>query len=440
MDCDSISLWDGTAAEAWRSEGPLTGERSCDVAVIGAGFTGLSTALHCVQKGLSTHVLEAERVAHGGSGRNVGLVNAGLWLAPDKVEAALGAERGRRLVAELGAAPAYVMALIEQHGIACDLTRSGTIHAAHSPRGLDDLRARAAAWHGLGARVELLDRQAVAARVGSTAFHGGLFDPRAGTINPSAYARGLARAATQGGARISERSPVRAIRREGRRWRLACDEGALLADRVVICTNAYGGAIWPGLGRNLTIIHYFNLATEPLGARAAAILPERQGLWDTAPIMFSLRKDAQGRLVVGSMGRVRGRFRAREGAGFRGISQRFAQARLARLFPDLGELRFEAAWDGRIAMTGDHLPRIHRLAEGVVAPIGYNGRGITTGTMMGRWLADWIGSGEESALPLPLSAIDRAPLRHVRELFFETAFAANQIWWGLRGGGLSRSG
>jgi glycine/D-amino acid oxidase-like deaminating enzyme len=280
--------------------------------------------------------------------------------------------------------------------------------------------------------VELLDREEVARLVGGGGFHGGLLDRRAGTINPAAYARGLARAALSRGVRISERSPVRAILRAGGRWRLECDAGALLAERVVVCTNAYGGRLWPGLGRNLTIIHYFNLATEPLGERAEEILPEGQGLWDTAPVMCSLRKDAAGRLVIGSMGRLRGGFAAGADRAFHGLSQRFAQARLARLFPRLGRLRFEAAWDGRIAMTPDHLPRIHQLAEGVFAPIGYNGRGITTGTVFGRDLAAFLAGEGDDALPLPLTPPDRDPFRHIKAPLFEAVFLGNQLWQGWR--------
>lgn len=421
-------LWERTAAEPVPSAPPLTEDVACDVAVVGGGYTGLSTALHAAERGLQVRLLEAERVGAGGSGRNVGLVNAGLWLAPDAVERALGAVHGPRLLALLANAPADVMALVQRHGIDCELTRTGTIHAAHAPRGLAELRRRAEAWRRRGAPVELLDRDEMVRRVGTARFPGGLLDPRAGTLNPMAYARGLARAAQAAGATLHERSPALAIEAVGGGWRVRCAQGSLTAPKVVLATNAYGRGLWPGLERELSFIHYFNLATEPLGARLAHVLPERQGLWDTAPIMSSLRRDAFGRLILGSMGRVRG--------GTRGLTARWAARRLRRLFPDLGPVRFESAWHGRIAMTGDHLPRLLRPAEGVFAPMGYNGRGITTGTVIGRELAAVLAGAPDEALPLPPSApragsrAGRAP--RLREPFLDAVFTLNQIWGALR--------
>ena len=385
---------------------------------MGGGFTGLSTALHAATAGIDCHLLEARRIGHGGSGRNVGLVNAGLWLPPSKVRARLGAERGDALIARLGAAPDLVYGLIETHQIRCEARRGGTIHAAHAPRGYAELAQRAADWQNLGAPVELLPPAAAAARIGSQAFHGGLFDARAGTINPMGYARGLARAARAAGARISVDTPVLSLRPATAGWALATPAGTLTARQVVLATNAYSDALWPGLAASYTPLEYFQLATEPLGERSKTILPGGEGLWDTGTIMFSLRRDAEGRLIVGSMGREIG--------GNRGLSRRWATRRLTKLFPDLGPVHFTDAWHGRIAMTPDHLPRIHRLAEGVHTAIGYNGRGIGPGTVFGQALAPLAGGGDPSDLPLPVSDLTPAPLRALRSRFYRTVFAANQ--------------
>lgn len=194
----SISLWDGSALEP-APELPFAGTGACDLAIVGGGYTGLSTALHGAERGLDCHVLEAGQLGQGGSGRNVGLVNAGLWLPPQEVEARLGPEAGAALTARMGRMPAAVFELIERHQIQCEVTRSGTIHAAHSAAGLDDLARRAAQWQALGAPVELLDAAVTAEKTGTRAFHGGLLDRRAGTINPMGYVRGLARAALGAG-------------------------------------------------------------------------------------------------------------------------------------------------------------------------------------------------------------------------------------------------
>ncbi|MEL6196513.1 MAG: FAD-binding oxidoreductase, partial [Pseudomonadota bacterium] len=319
---DPISLWDASAVEPDQADDHQT-DTEVDVAIVGGGFTGLSTALHCAQKGLSAQVIEAERIGHGGSGRNVGLVNAGVWHPPAKVREKLGETYGPRFVERFGAGPAYVFSLIEQHQIRCEATKTGTLHAAHAPAGMDDLKARHAEWRRLDAPVDLLERDEMAEKTGTTAFFGGLLDQRAGTINPMGYCRGLARAALGAGAKIKTGVRATKLRRDGARWIVETDHGAVWAKAVVLGTNAYTDDLWPGLRRGFTMIHYFQLATEPLGDRVTDILPERQGLWDTGSIMFSLRRDMADRLIIGSMGTV-------VGSVGRGLSRRWARKQLAR--------------------------------------------------------------------------------------------------------------
>jgi len=413
-----ISLWDRTADEDDYAS-PMDGDVRTDLAIVGGGFTGLSTALHAAEIGIDCRVLEAKKIGYGGSGRNVGLVNAGLWLPPQDVRGLLGDEAGSRLVRELGEAPSYVMSLIERHQIRCEATRTGTIHAAHAPAGYDDLARRAEEWQRLGAPADLLTRAQAAEKTGSEAFYGGLLDPRAGTINPMGYVRGLARAALSAGAVISTGVTALKLSREGDLWIVDTDRGRVTARWVVLGTNAYTDDLWPGLKRTFTIIHYFQAATKPLGDRGANILTERQGLWDTGRIMFSLRRDDSGRLIIGSMGRVIG--------GDTGLSRRWAMRNIRRLFPQLGEISFENFWHGRIAMTPDHLPRIHRLADNLYTPIGYNGRGITPGTIFGRAMAESPSGGTEEDLPLPVSDMKVDSGAPLKSRFYDAAFTANQI-------------
>ena len=415
---DPISLWDKTAGED-DFTAPMDGDVETDLAIVGGGFTGLSTALHAAEKGIGCHVLESKQIGFGGSGRNVGLVNAGLWLPPQDVRALLGDDAGARLVQELGDAPAYVMSLIERHQIRCEATRTGTIHAAHAPSGYEDLARRAEEWHRLGAPVDLLSRKQAAEKIGSDAFHGGLLDRRAGTINPMGYVRGLARAAQAAGAHISTGVTAQKLARDSNRWIVETDRGRVTAKSVVLGTNAYTDDLWPGLKRTFTIIHYFQVATEPLGDQGADILAERQGLWDTGKIMFSLRRDDFGRLIIGSMGRIIG--------GESGLSRRWAMRNIRRLFPQLESIAFEKFWHGRIAMTPDHLPRIHKLADGLYTPIGYNGRGITPGTIFGRAMADLLSGGKEENLPLPITGMTSDGAAPLKSRFYDAAFTANQI-------------
>lgn len=415
-----ISLWDATAIELdyhsfFKADGIV------DVAIIGGGFTGLSTALHGAEKGLNCHVLEAEQIGYGGSGRNCGLVNAGLWLSPQLIQEKLGSTYGPRFIDRFGKGPEYVFSLIERHQIQCEVTRTGTIHGAHSPKGFEELKERHKEWVRLEQPVDLLGREELSEIIGTDKFYGGLLDHRAGTINPMGYCRGLARAALGAGATISTGVRATKLIKEGDIWIVETSQGNVKAKNVVLGTNAYTDQLWPNLNRVFTMIHYFQLATKPLGTEADHILPGKQGLWDTGPIMFNYRRDAFGRLLIGSMGKV-------VGSADSGLSNLWARRQIRKIFPSLGEVEFEEAWHGQIAMTPDHLPRVYELEEGLFTPIGYNGRGITTGTMFGQAMADLLTGMAPEDLPLPITELSIASSAPIMSRLYQTAFTANQVY------------
>lgn len=413
-----LSLWDSSSPEQDYAA-TLHGDMVTDVAIVGGGFTGLSTALHCAEKNIVCHVVEAQKIGFGGSGRNVGLVNAGLWLPPSEITEILGEIRGANLLEILGNAPDYVFSLIEIHQIRCDAVRAGTIHAAHSQKAIKELKKRANGWKKLGAPVELLNRDATANMIGSDIYHGGLLDRRAGTINPMGYVRGLARAALAAGAKIRTGTKVSNLARKDGCWKIETNAGTLTANSVILATNAYSDDLWPGLSKSFNLINFFQLATVPLGEKGLNILPEKQGVWDTAPIMLTFRRDASNRLIIGSMGSVVG--------GKNGLTHRWATRMFRRLFPDLGTVEIESAWHGRIAMTADHLPRIHKLADGLYTPIGYNGRGIGPGTVFGKAMSELLAGGDEENLPLPLTDASPLRLRASKNMFLQAAFTASQL-------------
>jgi sarcosine oxidase len=411
-DPRSHGLWEATAPAAPATH-PLEGARTADVVVVGAGFTGLSAALHLAEAGARVVVLEAAEIGYGGSGRNVGLVNAGMWVMPDALPGVLGAVHGQRLLELLGNAPRTVFDLIERHGIDCQPVRTGTLHCGVGAKGAADLAERARQWQARGADVELLGAEEAARRVGTTAYSAALLDRRAGTLQPLAYVRGLARAAMAAGAAIHTASPVAAYAREGARWRVDTDAGSVTADWVVVATNAYTATPWPEIREEIVRLPYFQIATAPLSQNLArSILPERQGCWDTKDVLSSFRFDRDDRLVFGSVGSLRG-----SGAA---IHRRWARRSLQRLFPQLGDIGFEAEWYGQIGMTADSLPKFHRLDERVISFSGYNGRGIAPGTVFGQTLAAHIlGAMSEDELPLPVTTPVPQRFRGIREAYYE---------------------
>jgi glycine/D-amino acid oxidase-like deaminating enzyme len=414
MQNDPLShgLWELTAPPAPPTSA-LKGEVRADVAVVGCGYTGLSTALHLAEAGAKVVALEAIEIGFGGAGRNVGLVNAGMWLAPDDIIERLGADYGERLLGLLGGGPAEVYALVDKHGIDCELVRNGTLHCAVGRSGLAKIEERARQWGARGAPVRLLTQAETAKRIGVDIYAGSLLDLRAGIIQPLAYARGLAGAAIAAGAAIHTRSPVRSAARTGKTWTLATDSGTITADWIAVATDAYGVAPWPQGRREQICVPYFNFATRPLGAELqAAILPGREGCWDTRLIMNSFRFDRAGRLLFGSIGALRGTGLA--------VHRAWSMRALKKTFPQIGEVAFEAQWYGMMGMTDNALPRFHRLGPNVVTFCGYNGRGIGTGAVFGRVLADHIlGKLSEKDLPLPVTEPDAPALPALKEAYYE---------------------
>ena len=410
MTRDTPGLWAITAPEFPPLE-PLTGEIEVDLAIVGAGYTGLSAALEAAQAGARVVVLEAEGVGAGGSGRNVGLVNAGLWLMPDEVEARAGVESG--LLDLLSAAPAAVWDTVERHAIDCEARPAGTLHCATDPAGLRALEERARQWQGRQVAVSLLDASQTRARTGTGQYLGALFDPRAGTIQPLGYARGLARAALKAGAVIHAPSRVTGAQAHGGRWVLETGRGKVSAARVIWAGNTYGTG--PAANESLTIMPYFNFATDPLPEDLRkTILPGGEGAWNTATVLTSFRLDAAGRFIIGSVGQL--------GRVDTALHEAWASRQMRRLFPQLSGIPFAHRWFGRIGTTPDAVPRMVETGPGAYGVTGFNGRGIGPGTVLGRELAR-TALGLQSALPaLPVAKADA--LRKVRGAGYRLGAAA----------------
>ena len=405
------NLWRATCAEQI-SAAPPDQSASFDLIVIGGGFTGCAAALEGAQAGASVCLLEAETIGHGGSGRNVGLVNAGLWLPPEDVVAQMGEKAGSRLIQTLAKAPDSVFDLIARESIACEAQRGGTLHLAHAPAGLRDLQERYRQGVALGAPLRLLDAAETARRTGTNAFCGALLDPRAGTIHPLGYVRGLARAARTAGAQLHEHSRVRALVHDGTDWQLEVAGQTLRARRVLIATNAYHLGLMKPFAPQFVPVHYCQYATAPLPADILArILPGFEGCWDTALVMSSLRRDAAGRLIIGGIGNGDGPGHALHAA--------WARRKLAALFPDLCGVEFAHGWSGRIAMTQDHIPKVVQFGPGALACFGYSGRGIGPGTVFGQAAAQALLHDKPELLPVPVQSAYSERFTGLRALYYD---------------------
>lgn len=414
------SLWAATATPAPQYS-QAKGDIVADVAIVGAGYTGLSAALHLSQAGKKVVVVEASEPGWGASGRNGGQIIAGLKHDPDKLEAKFGHALGTAITRTIGGAADLVFDIIEKYGIDCHARRSGWIQGAHGVRAFEEIvTPRFRQWHARGVGARLLDRQAMAALTGSSpnAYHGGWFDPRGGVLQPLGYARGLAAAAMSQGATILANAPVLKLSSTDKGWTLDLGQGSVRARQVILATNAYTGDLWPGLRQTVIPVTSFQIATHPLTpAVRSTILPGGQGVADTRRLLLYFRLDHEGRLIMGGRSPVDDNPTMDDA--------RTLKAALARIFPQAAGSPIEFVWSGKVAITKDTMPHIHILAPGLFTALGCNGRGVATCTAIGKLLSSLATGTEPADLPFPVTAPDPYALHALRKV---GVFAVSQYY------------
>jgi glycine/D-amino acid oxidase-like deaminating enzyme len=401
------ALWSGTSAEPPVDCPPLEGDRHADVAIVGGGYTGLSTALHLKEMGADAVVLEAREPGWGASGRNVGQVIAGLKYEPVTLERMYGAEIGGHMWRVGGGGPDMLYDLIRRFDIRCELVNAGWIQPAVGERGLRTVAMRAEQWAERGVDCGLLSRDKVAEMTGVTGYDGGWIDRRGGSLQPLALVRGMARACLGLGVAIHGNSPVASLTRDGASWRVATAGGTVVAESVVLATNAYDTGLWPGLGRSIVPVRPVLIASRPLSPNLrGSILPGGEVESDTKRLLTYFRFDAQGHLIMGGRGAL----------GHAPSPRLYDQLRVdaGKRFPQIEADAWQHAWTGWIAMTADHLPHLHNPAPGLWAALGYQGRGVALATAMGRELALRMRGGEAGREAWPVTDLRPLPFHGLR--------------------------
>jgi glycine/D-amino acid oxidase-like deaminating enzyme len=398
---------------------PLGGDVRADVVIVGGGFTGLSTALHLAERGAAAVVLEAEEPGWGASGRNGGQVNPGLKLDPDVIERDFGADLGGRMNALAGAAPDLVFDLIKRYGMACDARRNGTLRAAVHAKPAARIRATMQQWARRNAPVELLTGSALAEATGTDRYSVALLDRRGGDLNPLGYARGLAAAAAAAGAAVHGGTRVLGLTRQGGDWKVRTSAGSATAAHVVLATNGYTDNLWPGLRRSIVPVFGAIAASSVLpDALARAVMPGRAVLYESGAITVYYRVDSAGRLLMG------GRGPQREIDTAHPLAHLLAYA--GRLWPGVKDIEWTHAWGGRLAMTRDQYPHVHEPAPGIIACLGYNGRGVAMGTAMGAQIARRIVE-PRAGFDMPISRMRPILLHGAWPLAVHAAIARGRI-------------
>ncbi len=438
---DAVNCYWSESREPRQPAPPLASDMTCDVAVIGGGYTGLSAAYHlkAADPGLDVAILEAETTGFGASGRNAGFVMTLFGASVSLMKTLHGKERVRAAHHFMTDAVAALESTIETHGIACDYERSGFLKVATAPAYVSRIQDEIALFQSLGIEgFEWLDRGTLRTRVRSPGFLGACLEPGCGLINPVKWVDGLRRLALASGARLFEGTPVRETRREAGRYRVVTGNGTVTADRIVYATNGYTHLL-PGMRSKQLPAFAYIVVTDPLTAAQHATIgwAGREGIEDGCNFMHFYRLTPDGRLLAGGgPGLVPFAGNMDNDASPKAWShlERF----IGETFPSLRGIGIAYRWGGAFSMTSDSTPQVGTLDGGGAAyAIGCTGHGVALTHMNGRIIRDLV-LGKKTELT-DLWFVNRRsfpiPPEPIRSIAARTVVAAMTLddWWCTRG-------
>lgn len=424
------SYWAAVSGPPPEDDGPLAGDRDVDVAVIGAGYTGLSAACHLARRhGTRALVLEANRAGFGGSGRNGGFARPVFGrLRPGAMIAAFGLETARAVFAEGRAALDTIRGLLAE-GIDADASAEGHLKVAHRASRVPDLEEDARVLRErYGYPAEVLSGEAVRRHhLGGPQSHGGLLQKDAIGLNPLKLAFGLLRLARGAGATVCSASPVTGWTREGGRHLLRTPGGAVRAREVVIATNGYTPeGLHPATDGALLPVLSHIIVTRPMtpAEKAEAAFHTSHVLTDTRNLLFYFRRLPDDRILFG------GRGQATDSPESRAAQRAYLLAELKRKCPALGSITVDYDWCGWVCVTWDKMPHVHHAADdpSVSYALGYQGSGVAAAVHAGRLLADRLGGKPLPPVPPILSPVPRFPFAALRRVGQRVMVA----WYQLR--------
>jgi len=372
--------WYADTANPHAPRPALAGDMTCDVCIVGAGYTGLIAAIHLAERGFKVIVLEAERVGWGASGRNGGQIITGYNKPIGTLARWVGDHDARQLWQLSAEAKDTLASLVARFRIDCDL-RWGYLLAAIKPRQLDELREWQTELQSLGYdRTRMLDRAGIQAMVDTKAYAGGLIDEGSGQLHPLNYALGLADAAESLGVQIFEDSRVLALDTGPSPW-ARTSWGTVRSNFLLLAGNAYLGRLVPQLAAKIMPVATYLIGTEPLGEqRAHALIPSGMAVADTNFALNYYRRSPDHRFLFGG------------GVSYSGLDRPGLKASLRRTmltyFPQLQDVRIDYCWGGHVAITMNRTPHVGRVSPTTYFAHGYSGHGLALTAICGRVVAE----------------------------------------------------
>ncbi len=381
----------------------------CDVAVIGAGFTGLSAARTLAKRGAKVAVLESETIGWGASSRNGGMVLTGMKLGVSKLISMYGRELTRRMYAASLATIDCVEQIVREEGIECDFSRCGHLEVACKQKHFDDYTRQAEVIEvEFNHKLRVVPRHELNAEIGSAIYYGGMVDEVSAGCNPARYAAGLARAAMKAGAEIFEHARVQTIQRDSRQgelgWKIQTSRGALWAHEVFVGTSGYTGPATQSLQKKIIPIGSFIITTEVLPAKLAQELsPRNRMIYDSKNYLYYYRLTPDGRMLFGG----RAAFFPESDQTIRRSAELLRRG-MIQVYPQLADARIDYVWGGTLDFAFDMMPHAGQL-DGMYYALGYAGHGVAMATYQGQKIAELM-AGDKPDNPFIGIPFPGAPL------------------------------
>jgi glycine/D-amino acid oxidase-like deaminating enzyme len=407
MSAHEKNFWLTTVDMPHLEAGPLPG--SIDVAVMGAGFTGLSAARMLAKKGARVAVLEAETIGWGASSRNGGMVLTGLKLGVNKLISMYGRERTQRMYAvSLASIDCVEQVICEEH-IDCDFSRCGHLEVACKQKHFDDYgRQVEIIARECNHQLRIVPRHELETEIGSCIYYGGMVDEVSAGLNPARYVAGLAQAAIRAGAQILENTRVERVAREPRQgtpgWRLTTSRGPLWARDVLVGTSGYTGAATPALRKKIIPIGSYIITTEVLPEPLARELsPRNRMIYDSKNYLYYYRLTPDRRMLFGG----RAAFFPETESSIR-QSAEILRRGMIDVYPQLRDTKVDYVWGGTLDFAFDIMPHAGQM-DGIYYALGYAGHGVAMATWQGQKMAEMI-AGEKPDNPFVGVPFPGAPL------------------------------